>query len=194
METTLVTIDVDETSLHHHHPSARNPICINLVNQIQRFAIDESSETKTCTGRYPSTSSFSQINLGLHDYEFSPSYLFSLIEPHLRSPHKSDLIAEEMAYWAIRHIFPKRKPYRMFVNVVTTENVFVKATDSHQKEEEEEEEEEEKSTCAICLEDMLKDEKMELLFSCSHRFHLRCIAVWLQNSDSCPLCRQNLWE
>src|SRR5690606_24532312 len=140
------------------------PVCINLVNQIQTFAMDESSETKTCIGRYPYNSSFSQIYLNLREYEFSPTYLFLLINAHLRSPHKSRLIAEEMAYWAIQHSGVPRQAYRLFVNVVSTENVFVTLPASCHPEREtqkEEEEEGEELTCAICLEDMLKDEKME---------------------------------
>ena len=29
---------------------------------------------------------------------------------------------------------------------------------------------------------------------CSHMYHRHCIMDWLRENDSCPSCRQNMWE
>lgn len=40
--------------------------------------------------------------------------------------------------------------------------------------------------CSICL-DAITNSYTKL--SCSHQFHLKCIATWLSKTDSCPCCR-----
>ncbi|KAJ0967343.1 hypothetical protein J5N97_024260 [Dioscorea zingiberensis] len=43
--------------------------------------------------------------------------------------------------------------------------------------------------CAVCLNEFQEDEKLRVLPSCSHAFHIDCIDVWLQTHPNCPLCR-----
>ena len=45
--------------------------------------------------------------------------------------------------------------------------------------------------CVICLENM-DDKKRLLLLDCEHTFHKECIDDWLNNSETCPTCRQNV--
>ena len=44
--------------------------------------------------------------------------------------------------------------------------------------------------CSICLDAITSDTgKVEM--SCSHPYHLKCIAKWLTSNTSCPMCRKN---
>lgn len=45
--------------------------------------------------------------------------------------------------------------------------------------------------CSICLENFLKKEK-KIIVKCSHEFHKKCIKEWLNNNNTCPLCRTEL--
>ncbi|XP_028788735.1 putative RING-H2 finger protein ATL37 [Neltuma alba] len=42
--------------------------------------------------------------------------------------------------------------------------------------------------CTICFEDFAIDSEV-LRLPCSHLFHGKCIINWLQNRNTCPLCR-----
>ncbi|CAA0818296.1 RING-H2 finger protein ATL46 [Striga hermonthica] len=43
--------------------------------------------------------------------------------------------------------------------------------------------------CAVCLCEFTEHDRLRLLPSCSHAFHVECIDTWLLSSSSCPLCR-----
>ncbi|KAJ2948586.1 hypothetical protein O0L34_g7840 [Tuta absoluta] len=43
--------------------------------------------------------------------------------------------------------------------------------------------------CAICFEVMLKDQPLMQL-PCTHNFHVGCIGPWLQEQQTCPVCRK----
>ncbi|KAL5210452.1 hypothetical protein ABZP36_006075 [Zizania latifolia] len=43
--------------------------------------------------------------------------------------------------------------------------------------------------CAVCLSEFVRDERLKMLPSCSHAFHIDCIDTWLHHHVSCPLCR-----
>ncbi|KAI4373904.1 hypothetical protein MLD38_011963 [Melastoma candidum] len=43
--------------------------------------------------------------------------------------------------------------------------------------------------CAVCLNEFQEDEKLKVIPTCGHLFHVDCIDVWLQNNANCPLCR-----
>jgi len=47
--------------------------------------------------------------------------------------------------------------------------------------------------CAICL-DFLDFEKGEIisLRICNHNFHKKCINLWLEENNFCPLCRKSI--
>lgn len=47
------------------------------------------------------------------------------------------------------------------------------------------------SECPICYEAINKDTGISTL-ACSHSYHLKCIATWLSNNDSCPCCRKEV--
>ncbi|KZV23412.1 ring finger protein [Dorcoceras hygrometricum] len=43
--------------------------------------------------------------------------------------------------------------------------------------------------CAVCLCEFSEQDKLRLLPSCSHAFHIDCIDTWLLSNSTCPLCR-----
>ena len=45
--------------------------------------------------------------------------------------------------------------------------------------------------CVICLERYKKNERI-ITLKCNHIFHFQCIEEWLENKESCPLCRLTL--
>ena len=49
------------------------------------------------------------------------------------------------------------------------------------------------SECPICYEEITKGSGVTTL-SCSHSYHLKCIAVWILKSETCPCCRKEVSE
>ncbi|PIN24379.1 hypothetical protein CDL12_02912 [Handroanthus impetiginosus] len=43
--------------------------------------------------------------------------------------------------------------------------------------------------CVICQEEYKDGEDKAALIACNHKFHTVCVATWLMNNDTCPLCR-----
>lgn len=43
--------------------------------------------------------------------------------------------------------------------------------------------------CAVCLSEFAPEERLKMLPTCSHAFHIDCIDTWLHHNVSCPLCR-----
>ncbi|XP_057454660.1 probable E3 ubiquitin-protein ligase RHB1A isoform X2 [Lotus japonicus] len=50
---------------------------------------------------------------------------------------------------------------------------------------------EEEDGCPICLEEY-DGENPKILTKCEHHFHLSCILEWMERSDSCPICDQEM--
>ncbi|XP_074581123.1 RING-H2 finger protein ATL1-like [Curcuma longa] len=46
--------------------------------------------------------------------------------------------------------------------------------------------------CAVCLSEFREQERIRLLPSCRHVFHIDCIDTWLQSNSNCPLCRGSI--
>lgn len=46
--------------------------------------------------------------------------------------------------------------------------------------------------CAVCLEEIDRDELARLVPGCNHGFHLLCADTWLSKQSVCPVCRTNL--
>ncbi|XP_068667057.1 RING-H2 finger protein ATL16-like [Aristolochia californica] len=46
--------------------------------------------------------------------------------------------------------------------------------------------------CAVCLNEFQENERLRLLPSCSHAFHIECIDTWLQSNANCPVCRSSI--
>lgn len=48
--------------------------------------------------------------------------------------------------------------------------------------------------CIICFDDLSQDpcQDIRVLQNCSHQFHFNCLKTWVNYSDSCPICRQEL--
>ncbi|WOK92055.1 hypothetical protein Cni_G00746 [Canna indica] len=47
--------------------------------------------------------------------------------------------------------------------------------------------------CAVCLCEFAREDKLRLLPSCGHAFHISCIDTWLLSNSTCPLCRGALF-
>lgn len=45
--------------------------------------------------------------------------------------------------------------------------------------------------CSICLSEFCEEDCVRIL-KCTHYFHEQCINLWLQDNDTCPLCRINV--
>jgi len=43
--------------------------------------------------------------------------------------------------------------------------------------------------CCICMDDFVKDVRVNRLASCGHVFHVDCLHTWLARSTLCPVCR-----
>lgn len=43
-------------------------------------------------------------------------------------------------------------------------------------------------TCPVCLDDFCLKEKI-LICPCEHMFHTKCLLVWLQHRNTCPVCK-----
>ncbi|XP_012481995.1 probable E3 ubiquitin-protein ligase RHB1A isoform X2 [Gossypium raimondii] len=50
---------------------------------------------------------------------------------------------------------------------------------------------EEEDACPICLEEY-GTENPKLITKCEHHFHLSCILEWMERSDTCPICGQEM--
>ncbi|XVE73835.1 hypothetical protein DITRI_Ditri11bG0150600 [Diplodiscus trichospermus] len=50
---------------------------------------------------------------------------------------------------------------------------------------------EEEEACPICLEEY-DTENPKLITKCEHHFHLSCILEWMERSDTCPICDQEM--
>lgn len=48
--------------------------------------------------------------------------------------------------------------------------------------------------CAVCLCEFTDKDKLRLLPTCSHAFHISCIDTWLLSNSTCPLCRGTLFS
>lgn len=48
--------------------------------------------------------------------------------------------------------------------------------------------------CAVCLCEFSDKDKLRLLPTCSHAFHINCIDTWLLSNSTCPLCRDTLFN
>ncbi|KAL5200288.1 hypothetical protein ABZP36_021491 [Zizania latifolia] len=46
--------------------------------------------------------------------------------------------------------------------------------------------------CAVCLCEFDMDDKLRLLPTCGHAFHVPCIDAWLLSHSTCPLCRGSI--
>ncbi|XP_010255288.1 PREDICTED: probable E3 ubiquitin-protein ligase RHB1A [Nelumbo nucifera] len=50
---------------------------------------------------------------------------------------------------------------------------------------------EEEDACPICLEEY-GAENPKIITKCDHHFHLACILEWMERSDTCPVCDQEM--
>lgn len=50
------------------------------------------------------------------------------------------------------------------------------------------------ATCAVCLNDLCRHDRVWELRNCCHVFHMRCLDRWLDHDEhkTCPLCRAPL--
>ncbi|XP_059630003.1 E3 ubiquitin-protein ligase SDIR1-like [Cornus florida] len=49
------------------------------------------------------------------------------------------------------------------------------------------------TTCVVCIDDILVGTEFTRLH-CSHVFHHQCIVQWLQQSNTCPICRYEIGD
>jgi hypothetical protein len=48
--------------------------------------------------------------------------------------------------------------------------------------------------CSICLMDFKCKDRISRPKSCRHEFHFNCLHKWLEMKDTCPCCRQNVFQ
>ncbi|GFP99713.1 RING-H2 finger protein atl46 [Phtheirospermum japonicum] len=48
--------------------------------------------------------------------------------------------------------------------------------------------------CAVCLCEFTENDRLRLLPTCSHAFHMGCIDTWLLSNSTCPLCRGAVFD
>jgi hypothetical protein len=48
-----------------------------------------------------------------------------------------------------------------------------------------------KLVCSVCLEDIVKDQKL-IKLSCLHRYHTQCLRDWFDYQDWCPCCHKKI--
>ncbi|XP_020595391.1 RING-H2 finger protein ATL74-like [Phalaenopsis equestris] len=48
--------------------------------------------------------------------------------------------------------------------------------------------------CPICLVEFVDGEKIRVLPSCNHGFHVQCVDTWLSSHSSCPTCRHSVLD
>jgi hypothetical protein len=46
--------------------------------------------------------------------------------------------------------------------------------------------------CTICLETIQKHQECYLLCKCNYVYHKKCIELWRNKQDICPICRKSL--
>ena len=46
-------------------------------------------------------------------------------------------------------------------------------------------------TCSICMEKYIKNDSV-IQLECDHMFHKSCLKIWLQNHNTCPVCRYDI--
>ena len=46
--------------------------------------------------------------------------------------------------------------------------------------------------CSICLDNIKTDNAIQL--KCKHIYHRKCLFTWFGNSDTCPMCRDNIFK
>ncbi|KAL0309255.1 UNVERIFIED_CONTAM: putative E3 ubiquitin-protein ligase RHB1A [Sesamum radiatum] len=49
----------------------------------------------------------------------------------------------------------------------------------------------EEDACPTCLEEY-DSENPKIMTKCNHHFHLSCILEWMERSDTCPVCNQEM--
>ncbi|KAL0373681.1 UNVERIFIED_CONTAM: putative E3 ubiquitin-protein ligase RHB1A [Sesamum radiatum] len=49
----------------------------------------------------------------------------------------------------------------------------------------------EEDACPTCLEEY-DSENPKIMTECNHHFHLSCILEWMERSDTCPVCNQEM--
>ncbi|KAL7083213.1 hypothetical protein ACP275_14G147800 [Erythranthe tilingii] len=49
----------------------------------------------------------------------------------------------------------------------------------------------EEDVCPTCLEEY-DSENPKITTKCNHHFHLSCILEWMERSDTCPICDQEM--
>ena len=49
-----------------------------------------------------------------------------------------------------------------------------------------------KPVCSICLSQVGR--KTRFITSCNHKFHSKCLLIWVIGNNTCPVCRKNLKE
>ncbi|CAN6568176.1 unnamed protein product [Malus baccata var. baccata] len=52
-------------------------------------------------------------------------------------------------------------------------------------------EKEDEDVCPICLEEY-ETENPKFITKCKHHYHLSCILEWMERSDACPICDQEV--
>ena len=53
-------------------------------------------------------------------------------------------------------------------------------------------EDSENINCAICQENIIKNDIIRTINLCNHQFHIECIEKWFEKNTKCPICRNDI--
>ncbi|KAJ4899660.1 RING/U-box superfamily protein [Raphanus sativus] len=95
-----------------------------------------------------------------------------------RNPSKLPTITQSNSSQEAKHILPEKQTWPVAVGDQIDINL--KKKDQETIDE-----------CPICLEEY-ETENPRLLTKCRHDFHLACILEWMERSEACPVCDQEL--
>ncbi|KAF8084682.1 hypothetical protein N665_0707s0015 [Sinapis alba] len=165
-----------------------NSALISQSREIEEFLVDESDDGNiTSLGSYPdSSSSFPDMLSLLRFQDFTPTTVHHQIKTRFNDPVLSQLITDRIVLESRRTDLPQG-PLFMTIFVKFTKKEYMVAPCSSVPPTTKLEE-----SCVICLENMSESEQALCQPpDCAHVFHEDCLTKWLDQHDSCPLCRQS---
>ncbi|CAH8367091.1 unnamed protein product [Eruca vesicaria subsp. sativa] len=162
-----------------------NSVLISQSREIEEYLVDESDDGNiTSLGSYNDSSFRAQLSL-LQFKDFGPTTVHQQIKTRFNDPVLSRLITNRIVLESQRKDLPQGALLiTVFVKFTKKEYITVPCNSAPWTEKVE-------GSCAVCLEEMSEQEVLCQPPGCVHMFHEDCLTHWLDQHDSCPLCRQS---